>query len=533
MTPDASAELSPLCAHVPVSAPSRFWQTRPVQVQLALLVAIFSVVWTATLVLTSASPPGDNIEQLLWVQALQWGYYKHPPLPTWLIWIPVGMFGRDITATYVAAALTNLASFAIFWQLMRRLRGPHFAFIAVLAALCISYYNVRFTTYNHNTVLMLVSTASAALSWQACTNGRLRWWIGLGLMLGLGLLTKYQIAVTIASFVAFWVYQGGWKRVEMRQGLMLTSLIALLMFVPHLQWLRDHDFGPVGYAIESSLGADLTGWARLLDVLNWLADQMLNRALAAWLLLIVVAAAYRRARRPASAPLSARVTIPPKRDRDSARAFLLCWGLTPLVFMPLVGLLAGSHLHLPWGTAFLLFAVPMVMELSGSRIRWNAIPLDHATRAFLAVQAASLMLNVVTSDLGPRSLRTPHWSNFDGASMARQLEPALRKALAGTAVVAIDGPEDIAGALSLQLPERPLVVVDGRLDRSPGVSPSMLTRGPTLHVRDGSPIPAGSPVSGAYSSVSWWLSWPAPVPAVSSGLAPVAPAFALRKRTHP
>ncbi|MBC7716569.1 MAG: glycosyl transferase, partial [Pseudorhodobacter sp.] len=48
----------------------------------------------------SLSPPVDNIEQLTWVRSLQWGYYKHPPLPTWLLWLTVQGFGLTERAAY-------------------------------------------------------------------------------------------------------------------------------------------------------------------------------------------------------------------------------------------------------------------------------------------------------------------------------------------------------------------------------------------------------------------------------------------------
>ncbi len=498
----------------------RFWQPRRSSTQLIWLVALFALAWMASLVMTSVSPPADNIEQMLWVQSLQWGYHKHPPLPTWLFWIPTHLFGNEVATSYMAAALTNLASIAVFWQLMRRLRGQRFAFIAVLAVLCISYYNARFTTYNHNTVLMLVSTASAALCWQACTTGRLRWWIALGVALGLGLLTKYQIGVTMASVFAFWLTQGGWKRLALRRGLLVTSLIALLMFVPHVQWLRDHDFGPIGYAIDSSLGARLTLSERLLDVVNWLADQLLNRALAAWILLIAAVALQRRAYRANIALSVVRPTDPPQQPHDTARSFLLCWGLVPLVFMPVVGLVAGSHLHLPWGTAFLLFAVPMVMELLRSRVQWDVIAPGRVTAVFVAVQAASLLLSAGTSAHGPKGLRDQHWRSFDSAAMAGQLAPALRQALAGQLVVVIDGPEVLAGALALQLPEKPGVLIDGRLDRSPWLSPAILASGPTLHLKIGDPVPGDKPVSDAYPGIFWRLSWPVPAVSIAPPLVP-------------
>ena len=62
---------------------------------LALGLPVFAAVWLGLLAFTSLSPPVDNIEQLIWVHSLEWGYYKHPPLPTWVIWLPASLFGAS------------------------------------------------------------------------------------------------------------------------------------------------------------------------------------------------------------------------------------------------------------------------------------------------------------------------------------------------------------------------------------------------------------------------------------------------------
>ena len=71
---------------------------------IALLLLLFGAVWLAHLSYTSLSPPTDNIEQLTWVGALEGGYYKHPPLPTWLFWVPVQLFGVTAWTSYVVGA---------------------------------------------------------------------------------------------------------------------------------------------------------------------------------------------------------------------------------------------------------------------------------------------------------------------------------------------------------------------------------------------------------------------------------------------
>ena len=71
---------------------------------------IFAAVWLLHLAATSLSAPVDNIEQLTWVRSLQWGYYKHPPLPTWLLWLPVQLLGSHIRirADHVIADMVRM-----------------------------------------------------------------------------------------------------------------------------------------------------------------------------------------------------------------------------------------------------------------------------------------------------------------------------------------------------------------------------------------------------------------------------------------
>ena len=69
----------------------------------ALLLAV-----TGAWVLLSAwlwrTPPIDNVEQLVWRGAVEWGYYKHPPLPTWLLAAASPAWPATPLLTYLLAA---------------------------------------------------------------------------------------------------------------------------------------------------------------------------------------------------------------------------------------------------------------------------------------------------------------------------------------------------------------------------------------------------------------------------------------------
>ena len=463
----------------------------------ALGLLLFGVVWLVNLGYTSLSPPVDNIEQLIWVRALEWGYYKHPPLPTWLIWLPVQLFGLSAWTSSVLGATLTLGSMGILWRLLTKMRGSLYASVALLAVLCITYYNGRLYYYNHNVVLLLASTASAALCWQAYSTRQLRWWFGLGLALGLGALAKYQIAITVVSLLVFVVHQRAWRDPSHRLGMLVACMVALLVFVPHVEWLRSHDFEPIHYAFDTSLGVDFTVTHRMAWSAHWLADQLFNRALPA--LLVLAAAVYFPVKASRLTPrLAAAVATP---QGDPARALLLSWGLVPFVFMPLLGVLFGSDLQLQWGTAFLLFTVPAAMELVPRRL-WDRADLGTVLKAFLAIQALLLVLSLVTSPRGPASLRDHHWRTFDSSKLAAIIAVPARDALGSPIRVVIGNTAD-AGALALQLPEHPVVLLDGRFDHSPWVSPDLLNRCGALQLGSMTALSGATPVGPAFPGLAW------------------------------
>jgi len=79
----------------------------------ALLLLAFGLVWSGSYALTAFSPGTDNIEQLVWVRSLEWGYYKHPPLTTWLLGAAAAVFGPSVGLTYVLGTLVTLAALGL------------------------------------------------------------------------------------------------------------------------------------------------------------------------------------------------------------------------------------------------------------------------------------------------------------------------------------------------------------------------------------------------------------------------------------
>ncbi|QTD45840.1 glycosyltransferase family 39 protein [Ottowia testudinis] len=490
--------------------------TRRPGAAVTVAVALFAALWWAVLLLTQRTPPIDNVEQWVWSHGLAWGYYKHPPLPSWIAAAAQAVLGRAPWVIDLLGAACGVVTFVIFWRLLRRMRGAAFATLALLAVLCLTYSTQRLNYFNHNTVLMPLAAAVIALSWRVTLRPS-RWtWGAIGALLGLGLLAKYQMVLVVVCVTLWWLRIGGWRGAEHRWGALLGGAAALAVFVPHLVWLVQSGWVPLNYARASALGAHLPWGARPVHVFHWMADWFGNRLMPAWVLLAI--ASWALARMPADAPASA----PGHPGAALSRPFLLLWGLGPLLLMMAMSLATGSRLPFKWSTSFALWTVPAVMAclpLAAALARVRALPWPVGA-GFAALQ---LMLLVAMqhgahqpTPIGP-SKKAREWRQRDFAPAARVLDAQARAELGGPAQI-ISGAYGVAGALAQQLPGHPLVLIDGDLGKSPWLRADDLRDARVMWVEPACGVPAG-----AQALMPGWIVWPLPPGAVLQGRAPTDP----------
>lgn len=134
--------------------------------RLPWLLGIFGAGWLFFLAWCALTPPFDNIEQLLWMRSLEWGYFKHPPLPTWILAAASSVVPPGPPLTYLLGACCILGAHAVFWHVLRDVHGPRVATAMLLASLCITFYNQRIHFYNHNVVMMPAIAVCVAMMWQ-------------------------------------------------------------------------------------------------------------------------------------------------------------------------------------------------------------------------------------------------------------------------------------------------------------------------------------------------------------------------------
>lgn len=350
-------------------------------VWLTALFTCYAIAWTWLPLLLDADVPGDNHEQLNWAVTPDWGYSKHPPFPTLVLWVFEQFLPTGVPLTYFLGSV-QVAMMLVAATLVARAALPSPAkWLAPLMAMTISYYTFRMHYYNHNTAMMVAYAGALYCTWRVATGGEPRWWIALGACWGLGLLSKYHMVVPIACNVAYlWTLRDGRLQALVR-GILIAAVAAGIILVPHLFWLVNNDFPTFQYA-ATRVAASLGFFDRMDDIFRFTTHQLLRFASLGVLLGMF---AWYRKRSNVGEPGA----TPYRVDAATRRFFAIhAWG--PILLMVMLCALFGVDLQSHWGTAFLwVFPLYILATPYGERIA--RVPLPVIASFSVAVQVLSLL----------------------------------------------------------------------------------------------------------------------------------------------
>jgi 4-amino-4-deoxy-L-arabinose transferase-like glycosyltransferase len=422
--------------------------------------------WSALPALLQPIPHADNVEQLNWSHAVQWGYLKHPPMPTWLLAAGIALFGPSAYLTYALAMCCVGATLLILWRCAREFLDADAAVLVVLLTSADYYLMGRGSFLNHNTVMLPFVAASAWAVLRILRSGEGWAWIVLGLAQAFGLLTKYQMAVVIAANGTALLALGAWRRPRFALHLTLASLCTILPLLPHVAWLEQNQFSTFTYAGHSLL-ADLPLGQRVVHTLGFLLQQVgrLAPAILAFGLALLL---QRASKGGSSAHDKAGAAAPVWGDeawgRSAQRAVaILAW--TPLVFIVLLSTLGGVALQNHWGASSTLL-LPL---FAVARLRaWRLPPVRCAWVATFVLHAAAVAWNAVAAARAP-----DFHHSFAAQPLAAMALAHWQEKQPGLPQVVI-GPDWEAGAIALELPSHPPVIASGDRRQAPWVSDERL-----------------------------------------------------------
>ena len=417
--------------------------------------------WTVLATISHRAPPWDNVEQLVWMQSLEWGYYKHPPFPTWWVHGWTSLLGRTMWVLFFSAQLSVVLMLFFVWRIALMVTSPARAFAAVVLTSLLIYHGVHGIMANHNTLQLMPVGLLLWLGLLAVREQQWWRWALVGVAAALCLLAKYSALIWLAV-IGVWLLQD----LRMRSwrawgGVALALAVCAVLVGPHIEWLVREGYPTLGYAgaaVQGQHDADAVGhWGRL-----WMfVIVQVSRALPTLIGLGLLYALVRKA------PV---VAAPKGTPRAPEWRFVLFMALGPVLLTSALGV-TGVRLGSAWAaTFFVLFGVwamrwiPSVAPARLVRtVLWVGLGLEVLLASGMAVGSGWLV------DWHGRPAR----SNFPSELLARQLD-AIWRQHAKTPLRVVVGETWLAGNVSFRAKDKPMVFIDADPHKSPWINAGML-----------------------------------------------------------
>ncbi|MGA9335365.1 MAG: glycosyltransferase family 39 protein [Rudaea sp.] len=216
-----------------------------------------------------------------------WGYVDQPPLIPWLAQLSRLLLGDSLRAIRFLPALASSLLVVQTAMLAREFGARRFAML--LAALCVAVapqYLSNGGLLGTNCLEPTLWMGCAYLAILAIKRDEPRYWLGFGIVAGIGLEEKYTIALFGAAIVIGLLLTAQ-RRALLNRWFWLGGAAALLLFLPNLLWnyVNDWPFLQLMHAIRAE-GRDV-----VLSFGSYFAQQaLLTNPLAAPIWLIGVGA---------------------------------------------------------------------------------------------------------------------------------------------------------------------------------------------------------------------------------------------------
>jgi 4-amino-4-deoxy-L-arabinose transferase-like glycosyltransferase len=436
----------------------------------ALLILAQIVIWTLVPYCAGTSLPLDVVSDgLSWGHEWQWGYYKHPPLPSWEVEAFFDAFG-DI-GPFLLSQLSIGVTYAFVFLLGRELMPARWAAAGTVLAACVYFFSVPTPEFNHNVAQMPLWAASVYAYYMAINTRHLRWWLLLGTVAGIALLTKYASGVLFLTMLIHLLVAPQRRALLRSAGPYLTLIVCALVITPHIVWLYHNHFPTISYA-EHRAGQTHGIAVRLLAPLRFLLSQFVDISPA------ILAAAI--------AGFLGRETFRQFVPDDKLR-FLATFTLGPAALTALLSLLTGLGLRDMWGAP--MWNLTGLLIVYASRPSWSQTSMPRLVAciavAFILLPAAYVLATATIPAMKGKPSRT-QWPD---RAMATAFDDAYdRETRSPLRIVAADG--WLGGLVAMRDRSRPSVFTDGNMQESPWITPARLAReGALVLWRGDRPVP--------------------------------------------
>jgi len=184
----------------------------------------------------------DELTTLDDARHLAWGFVPYPPLTAFFGRISLELWGPSLRGIRVFPALAQSLVVVLTGCMAAELGATRrWQIVAALAALVAPVAVVSGSLYQYVSFDALCWVATAYFVIRVLRSDDPRWWLAVGLTVGLGMLAKYSMAFLVIGILVGLALTPA--RRHLASGWLWAGVaLSLLIFLPHLIWEARHDF---------------------------------------------------------------------------------------------------------------------------------------------------------------------------------------------------------------------------------------------------------------------------------------------------
>lgn len=183
------------------------------------------------------------------------GYLDHPPMIAWLIRAGTAIFGQNPLGARVPIIFCSLAAAVFVYKLTNSFYGKSAAFRSLLLMAILPIFFATGTMATPDAPLVACWAGLLYFLQRALLQNSTRSWVGVGLLLGLGLLSKYTIAIVGLAALIFMVLDAPSRRWFLHPAPYLSVLFSLAIFSPVITWNAQHQWASFTFQSTRRLSA--------------------------------------------------------------------------------------------------------------------------------------------------------------------------------------------------------------------------------------------------------------------------------------
>ncbi|WP_018300884.1 glycosyltransferase family 39 protein [Fangia hongkongensis] len=212
---------------------------------------IYAFLWVLTPSLVRFVTPMDSTEGAMWGQVLQWGYPRDPWFNALLTKFALWVSGDQDWSVYLLSQLMVLLAIWSVWRLGRIiLKNDYLALVAVIILVAIQYYNLGVVDFNDNACELGLWPLMFLYFYRSLTTNRLKHWLYLGVIAGVGMMAKYYTAVPLVTMFLFMLFDKSNHCFFKEYKIYLALIIVFAISTPHAIWLFVYDFVPIQFSLS-------------------------------------------------------------------------------------------------------------------------------------------------------------------------------------------------------------------------------------------------------------------------------------------